>query len=1009
MYIAGMLTLAGQVIEEKGVGDATDRTGAVVLNLFRQHRSREVVADIEKKQESIRLEPRIVMGFKSLELSFKIGFSKMFVVKDLAEFTDAVESRETLLYGKDTYINHQMDNFTQESRRWISFISKAVEEERMIDARINSNRWNYDVDNLKCPSISLYGWRIDELYELLGEEGCEYETKEQGTKKKYILHRRQKNPEISMLIDKSKDKLDKEFHGIEVNCKLPHFYHGNETSYYIEETWLSKIDCEFMDKVQLLLALEKDDRLHFQIGRNNLQDFYYNMLPQLEDVVTVEERDKEEIEKYLPPEVKFVFYLDQIKGNVNCKVHAIYDEREISILDLLNDREKAKSQTFRMLFREEEILYQVREWFPYYDLKYDYIHCNSDEHLIFRVISKGVEYLSTLGDVQCTQAFKNRNVVQKVKVSVGVSLNNTTLDLDIMSDEFGMQELLEVLEGYRTRKKYFRLKNGDFVNLEDDNLKMLAELMETLHLPAKEFIKGKLHVPIYRTLYLDKLLEENEAVYSTRDKQFKNLIKNFKTVNESDFEEPQALSRIMRGYQKNGYKWLRMLESYGFGGILADDMGLGKTLQVIAVLAAAKEEAKADESKVSLVVAPASLVYNWQEEFSRYAPQLQVEVITGTQEERRDKIQTCEKHDVIVTSYDLLKRDIALYEDKQFAYQIIDEAQYIKNHTTAAAKAVKVIKSRTRYALTGTPIENRLSELWSIFDYLMPGFLYGYDTFKKDIETKIVKNEDDAVAKRLQKMVAPFILRRLKSDVLKDLPDKLEETRFVKIEGEQQKIYDAQVLHMRKTVAEQDNEEYNRNKIQILAELTRLRQICCDPNLCFENYRGESAKLEACLELIQSALDGGHKILLFSQFTTMLEILEKRLEEEGISFYKITGETPKEKRIQLVKSFNEDDTSVFLISLKAGGVGLNLTGADVVIHYDPWWNVAAQNQATDRAHRIGQQKKVIVYKLIVKQSVEEKIMKLQEAKQNLADKVIHGETNHLGSMSKEELLEILDV
>ena len=362
----------------------------------------------------------------------------------------------------------------------------------------------------------------------------------------------------------------------------------------------------------------------------------------------------------------------------------------------------------------------------------------------------------------------------------------------------------------------------------------------------------------------------------------------------------------------------------------------------------------------------------------------------------------------MVTSYDLLKRDIGYYEDKSFYYQIIDEAQYIKNHTTAAAKSVKVINSKVKYALTGTPIENRLSELWSIFDYLMPGFLYKYDTFKKDIETKIVKNNDQETASRLQKMVAPFILRRLKTDVLKDLPDKLEETRVVAIEGEQRKLYDAQVLHMRQMIAKQNGEEFNRNKLQILAELTKLRQICCNPSLCFENYHGESAKTEACIELLESALDGGHKVLVFSQFTTMLGLLEDRLQKEKIDYYKITGDTPKEKRLQLVKEFNENNVGVFLISLKAGGVGLNLTGADVVIHYDPWWNVAAQNQATDRAHRIGQQKKVTVYKLIAKHSVEEKIQKLQEAKKDLADKVISGEANQLNSMSKEELLEILN-
>lgn len=361
-----------------------------------------------------------------------------------------------------------------------------------------------------------------------------------------------------------------------------------------------------------------------------------------------------------------------------------------------------------------------------------------------------------------------------------------------------------------------------------------------------------------------------------------------------------------------------------------------------------------------------------------------------------------------MTSYDLLKRDILLYEDKQFLYQIIDEAQYIKNHTTAAAKAVKVVKSQVRFALTGTPIENRLSELWSIFDYLMPGFLYSYDVFKKEMETPIVKNKDEEAMKRLQKMAGPFILRRLKEDVLKDLPEKLEESRYVKFGGTQQKLYDGQVLHMKESLARQDNEEFSKNKMRILAELTRLRQICCDPSLCFENYKGEAAKLEACMQLIQSAMDGGHRMLVFSQFTSMLEILQSSLDDADISYFTITGSTPKEKRLQMVKEFNEGTVPVFLISLKAGGVGLNLTGADMVIHYDPWWNLAAQNQATDRAHRIGQTKKVTVYKLIAKNTIEEKIEKLQETKKDLAEQVIGGNTESLGSMSREELLELLE-
>ena len=320
---------------------------------------------------------------------------------------------------------------------------------------------------------------------------------------------------------------------------------------------------------------------------------------------------------------------------------------------------------------------------------------------------------------------------------------------------------------------------------------------------------------------------------------------------------------------------------------------------------------------------------------------------------------------------------------------------------------MKIIQSKIRFALTGTPIENRLSELWSIFDYLMPGFLYGYDVFKKEMESPIAKSKDEDATKRLKRMVSPFILRRLKQDVLKDLPDKMEEVRYAKMEQAQQHLYDAQVVHMLDTINGQSDESFQKNKIQVLSELTKIRQICCDPSLLLEDYDGESAKREACMDLIRSAIEGEHKILLFSQFTSMLELLEKDLHKEKIAYYKITGATPKEKRLELVSAFNEDETPVFLISLKAGGTGLNLIGADVVIHYDPWWNLAVQNQATDRAHRIGQTKVVSVYKLIVKNSIEEKILRMQESKKNLADEILSGENGGIANMSKQELLELL--
>ena len=556
----------------------------------------------------------------------------------------------------------------------------------------------------------------------------------------------------------------------------------------------------------------------------------------------------------------------------------------------------------------------------------------------------------------------------------------------------------------------------------------------------------------YRALYLDAQLKENPVVSAVKDKSFKSLVRNMKTIEDNDFEVPESLDKILREYQKRGFLWIKTLNYNGFGGILADDMGLGKTLQVIAFLLseflerrntvieniAVKETAmlnmqsgieaveqvckaaemqEADGKKAdgqtgklqrnTLIVAPASLVYNWSSEIQRFAPELTAKMVTGTAVERRQILAKADSEDILLTSYDLLKRDISEYEGYKFRCEIIDEAQYIKNANTQAAKAVKEVQADFRLALTGTPVENRLSELWSIFDYLMPGFLYSYKKFREEVEIPAVQNSAEDAMKRLQKMIRPFVLRRLKKEVLTDLPDKLEENMFVQLTGEQQKLYDAHVKRMMLMLDKQSEEEFKSSKITILAELTKLRQICCDPSLVFVDYKADSAKVDMCLNMIRNAVESGHKILLFSQFTTMLDHLAKRLEEEKISYYMLTGSTSKEKRAQMVENFNEDETQVFCISLKAGGTGLNLTAADIVIHFDPWWNLAVQNQATDRAHRIGQKNVVNVYKLIVKDTIEENILKLQEKKRELADQILEGEGLNVSSLTREELMELL--
>ena len=1031
VYIAAVVKQACDYLAGHDVGDSTDLNGMNLMNLFRQKHANQTVAQVLSQTESMTLEPRLIREEDGLEVSFRYGAGRKYVVKELGEFCSLVKKEAKATYGSKTELPHGESVLDAEGRKWYSFIQRVVQEDQKASERQmrKSSPWGsyYSRGTLKFPALDLMGGRMDQFFELVGDAPIEYEDRTYYEKTKKMLRCADQKPHIKMQLSPVVTGVRKRFQGLEVQCDMPEFYEGQNAVYFINGDRLCRTSREQLGRVMPLLEQARNGKVMFSIGKKNLSEFYYSVLPMFSDELELVETDPDTIQANLPPQVEFIFYLDAPGNDLTCRIEAKYGEVKVSCLDYFRENININAlPAFRMTNREQEVVYRAMQLFPEVDLTQEELKCQRQEDSIYEILSHGLDTLAQMGEIQCTDRFNRLNILKKLTVSVGVSVSQGLLNLDIASTDVSREELLEILKSYRVHKKFHRLKSGDFVNLEDDEtLAMLDEMLETMRISPKEFVKGKMQLPLYRTLYLDKMLESHSGIYNERDSYFKNLVKEFKTVNDADYEEPKSLQKVMRSYQRTGFKWLRVLASRGFGGILADEMGLGKTLQMIAVLLAVKAERKelsaidqnSAEAKhgsqngevagTSLIVCPAALVYNWVEEFARFAPDLTVDAITGTQEVRSQKIANALQYDVIVTSYDLLKRDIDQYEGLNFLYEVIDEAQYIKNHTTAAAKAVKVVKSRHRFALTGTPIENSLSELWSIFDYLMPGFLYGYETFRKEFEVPVVKNNDEDAMKRLQRMAAPFILRRCKSDVLGDLPEKMEESRYVQLEDEQRKLYDAQVVHMQTMLSKQDREEFSRNKLKVLAELMKLRQICCDPSLCFEGYKGESAKLESCLELVDSAIDGGHRILLFSQFTSMISILQERLTKKGVAFYTITGSTPKEKRIQLVKEFNEGSTPVFLISLKAGGVGLNLTGADVVIHYDPWWNLAVQNQATDRAHRIGQTRKVTVYKLIVRKSVEEKIQKLQETKRSLAEQILDAEAADIGSMTREELLELL--
>ena len=437
-------------------------------------------------------------------------------------------------------------------------------------------------------------------------------------------------------------------------------------------------------------------------------------------------------------------------------------------------------------------------------------------------------------------------------------------------------------------------------------------------------------------------------------------------------------------------------------------MGLGKTIQIISILLDYKKNI--NENKASIVVSPSSLSLNWKNEIEKFAPDLKTKVIRGTAEERKLLIENVDKYDLLITSYDLLKRDIDVYKDKNYNFKFIiaDEAQYLKNNNTKNAKSIKILNADTRFALTGTPIENSLAELWSIFDFIMPGYLFTYKEFKTRYEMSIIKDEDIEVMNKLKMLIEPFVLRRTKKEVLTELPEKTITVLNNEMEEEQRNIYLSYLLQAKQELQDEINVNgYEKSQIKILAALTRLRQICCHPGLFIQDYQNSSSKLEQCIEIIEDGINAGHKILLFSSYTSMFEIIEKKLDERNIKYFKLTGSTKVDERIELVDEFNQNpEIGVFLISLKAGGTGLNLIGADMVIHYDPWWNISAENQATDRAYRIGQKNNVQVYKLITKDSIEEKIYELQQKKAELTDNMLSTQTTFINKLSKEDIMNL---
>ena len=939
-------------------------------NLLKSYMERS--ARLEPEQADARLLPRIMMLYPQDHeyptLSFRVGREKLYVVKHIFNFLMDVHKGNTVTLGKNAPLDHSIGSFDDRSRRLIRILMNEHEEFRAVGAYHRDSRGHSDYGRNKN-EILLTGDGFDRLFDLFCNEAVETYA---GKTVRFCIE----DPQVALKLQQGQQtaKLT-----VDAGADMRFFGHVGAL-YACDGVRLMRCSESFREKVYPLLKLRHKE---MELSYEDLPDFCGCVLSEIEGLVTVDAPEGL-LEQYLPEECTPCFYFDMEDEILSLKLRFRYGDRE-------HPEEKEPGEKLRRDSRAER---RAAQFAQRYFERTENGYALSGEEAVYDFLTEDLNRFREVGEVFVTDRLRRRQL-PAARAGVGVSVSDGMLTLDLDTGEFPAGELEGLYQSLLKKKKYHRLRDGRFLTLDGGSYEKLAEMAHMLQLSPRELEKGALKLPAFRALYLDSLLSGSEELDVTRDRQFRSLIRNFKSIDESDYSVPEHLEKILRPYQQTGFRWLKTLESCGFGGILADEMGLGKTVQVIAFLAS-------QENRVhpSLVVCPASLILNWGEEFAKFAPELKVSLIYGTAPERKKRIDESGGMDVWVTSYELLRQDIALYQELEFDTCILDEGQHVKNQSTQISKAVKAVNCRQRFVLTGTPIENRLSELWNLFDFLMPGYLYSHRAFVEKLEKPIIKSKNEEAMQQLRKLVQPFLLRREKKDVLKELPPKIEHIRRIALGETERMTYLSAVNAAKSTLTDT-------GKLKILAALTQLRQVCCDPNLCFENYSGETSKLEACLELCSGMAANGHQILLFSQFTSMLDILRTRLEGMGLTTYTIQGSTPKEQRSRLVKDFNAGGAQVFLISLKAGGTGLNLTAADVVIHYDPWWNLAAQNQATDRAHRIGQRQCVQVYKLIAKDTIEERILDLQDKKAELLD-VISGEGGSILEMSKDELLALLD-
>ncbi len=935
-------------------------------------------------------------GTPQITVSFKAGVAgaRQYVVRSVEKLISAIARQEPLYFGKQFTYNPTAHYFSPDSRKVIDYFTRIHEIEK-------ENGYS---SLLKGREVEL----SEELFRrlLLETRGFPFTLEADHRTFNQVLVTEAELP--------LQFSLQEETDGLRLNledadrikpltrqCDLILF---EGQIYYLPAT----------PQKQLRLLLQTWQQLQgreLQISKGQQQLFFSGLYPLMEKTTTLTVSPS--LEKRLRrPSPEARVFLDFESGEVLAKLEFTYggitvdpfapqehpEEQEPG--DIILIRDAAAEQQVMRLFEEAEFTIKGRT-----------MRLHRDED-IWHFINEIVPVLQQHAAVYYSDRFKQAGrKAANFTGRVGIDWNLDLLELDLELEGVDREELAEIWRSLRVKRRYHRLRDGSLLSLEGEGIEQFARLADALELQPAAFKEDKIRLPKFEALHLNRLLRDFEISSVEESMEITALIRRIRDPSGTDFPLPLGLKADLRDYQKTGFKWLKSLSAYGFGGILADDMGLGKTVQAIAYILSERQENGSDLPP-ALIVAPASLIYNWESEINRFAPTLKTVVVAGTKPERRKLLSEINRADVAITSYPLLRRDSADYAALHFSSCFLDEAQYIKNPKSQTARCVRRLRSGNRFALTGTPIENSLTELWSLFQFIMPGYLQTEKKFTEKYGARAAAEPESSrqATAELAAKVRPFILRRLKEEVLSELPPKLEHRLLSELTREQKMLYLTYLERLREQARSQiQNEGFNKSRIQILAGLTRLRQICCHPALFVDNYRGKSAKLLQLQELLHDAVGSGHRILLFSQFTGMLQLIKTMLEREGYRYLYLDGAVKTGDRLEMVESFNRGGAEIFLISLKAGGTGLNLTGADVVVQYDLWWNPAVEEQAAGRAHRIGQKKIVQVIRLLTKNTIEEKIFELQQKKKELIDRVIQPGETFLSTMSEADIREILEI